>query len=68
MTEDPQLESPATLRLQPTSPAIDAGTPGASCGLEPAPNGCAVNLGAYGDTPDAASAPGAEDCGATCPD
>ncbi len=36
-----------------TSPCIDAGDPNAAFGLEPAPNGSRVNLGAYGNTSEA---------------
>lgn len=36
-----------------TSPAIDAGDTGSSYANEPSPNGGRVNLGAYGNTPEA---------------
>lgn len=36
-----------------TSPGVDAGDPAAPVGLEPAPNGNIINLGAYGGTPEA---------------
>ena len=36
-----------------SSPAIDAGDPQVSYGLEPKPNGYRINLGAYGGTPQA---------------
>ena len=36
------------------SPAIDAGDPGSDWSKEPKPNGRRVNLGAYGNTPEAA--------------
>jgi len=50
------------LTLKPTSSCIDAGSPlSPFCG-EPEPNGCAVNLGAYGGTKKAASKPGATHC------
>ena len=48
--------------LQLGSPSIDTGKPGADYCLEPEPNGCAVNMGAYGNTDEAASAPGADHC------
>ena len=35
------------------SPAIDGGDPAADFSLEPAPNGGRINLGAYGNTPEA---------------
>ena len=52
--------------LLPSSPCIDAGDPTTGCWQEPAPNGCRVNLGAYGNTEDATSAPGAQHCD-VCP-
>lgn len=36
-----------------TSPSIDAGDPGSDFANEPEPNGTRVNLGAYGNTPEA---------------
>lgn len=39
------------------SPAIDAGDPGDAYDLEPEPNGCRINMGAYGDTAEAGFAP-----------
>ena len=64
-TEDPQfvsLSAPVDLHLQPTSPAIDSGHPGDGthglCSDEPEPNGCRVNMGAYGGTAEATSAEG----------
>ena len=50
------------LHLQQTSPCIDTGKPVTGCSNEPAPNGCAVNMGAYGNTAEAASKPGATHC------
>mgnify|MGYP002630217364 CR=1 FL=1 len=46
------------LRLLPTSPLIDRGDPEVDAAREPAPNGCVVNLGAYGDTAFATAAGG----------
>jgi hypothetical protein len=40
-----------------TSPAVDAGDPDAPFDLEPDPNGGRVNLGAYGNTPQASKSP-----------
>ena len=53
------------LHLKPGSPCIDGGHPDADYCGEPAPNGCRVNMGAYGSGPFAASKPGAENC--NCP-
>jgi len=36
-----------------TSPCIDAGDPTSDCSNEPAPNGGRINMGAYGNTPEA---------------
>jgi hypothetical protein len=54
------------LHLQQTSPCIDTGKPVTGCSNEPSPNGCAVNMGAYGNTAEAASKPGATNC-VPCP-
>jgi len=54
------------LHLLPTSPCIDTGDPAQLCTNEPAPNGCRVNMGAYGNTPEATSALGAPHCD-VCP-
>jgi hypothetical protein len=66
---DPLFENAAkqVLTLQATSPCLDAGDPEAACGLEPAPNGCRVNLGHTGNTAQATSAPGAAHCN-LCPE
>ena len=48
---------PGDYHLQPTSPCIDAGDPNAVCDLEPDPNELGVNMGAYGNTPEATVAP-----------
>ncbi len=42
-------------RLLPWSPCIDAGDPLSDFSLEPEPNGGRVNMGAYGNTPQAAT-------------
>lgn len=42
-------------RLQSWSPCIDAGDPAASFFKEPPPTGGRINMGAYGNTPEAAS-------------
>ena len=51
--------------LTAESPCIDAGKTSAEYCLEPQPNGCRVNMGAYGNTAAAMSAAGAEHC--PCP-
>ena len=48
------------------SPAVDVGDIASECSNEPDPNGCRVNMGAYGNTDEAATMPGAEDC-PVCP-
>jgi hypothetical protein len=48
--------------LQTTSPALDTGDPTDEYLLEPDPNGCRINLGAYGNTPDTSSKEGASNC------
>lgn len=49
-------------KLLSASPCIDAGNEFSDCTLEPAPNGCATNLGAYGGTDNATPADGAQHC------
>jgi predicted outer membrane repeat protein len=39
--------------LLPESPCIDAGDPNSDFSLEPAPNGGRIDMGAYGNTPEA---------------
>ena len=50
LTTDPKFVDPANgdFRLKRTSPCIDAGT--GAVADEPAPNGSAINIGAYGGT------------------
>lgn len=43
----------ADYHLLPESPCIDAGDPNGDFSLEPQPNGGRVNIGAYGNTPEA---------------
>ncbi|MBX3724508.1 MAG: hypothetical protein KF823_01145 [Xanthomonadales bacterium] len=43
-----------------TSPAIDAGDPASAFSLEPLPNGGRINLGAYGNTPQASRSAGGD--------
>jgi hypothetical protein len=52
--------------LSPTSPCIDAGKPTSECVSEPFPNGCRVNMGAYGNTEEATPKTGAVHC-EVCP-
>ena len=62
--EPPLFADPAAgdLHLLPISPLIDAGDHDAPYDAEPHPNGCRVNLGAYGNTQAATAAPAADDC------
>ena len=62
--QDPLFVDPAggDYHLQSGSPAVDAGNPASAYDLEPAPNGCRVNMGAYGNSAEAASAVDAEHC------
>jgi hypothetical protein len=64
MAKDPLLvaQPKGEPALDPASPCIDAGDPEANCNLEAEPNGCQVNLGAYGNTPEATPKDGAENC------
>lgn len=43
----------ADYKLPPDSPGIDAGDPACDYNLEPEPNGKRINLGAFGNTPNA---------------
>jgi hypothetical protein len=69
LNEDPLFLNPEedNVALGSSSPAIDSGQSSADCSLEPFPNGCQVNMGAYGNTPLAASADDAEHC-PVCPE
>ena len=68
ISEDPLFVDPdnGDFHLQAESPCIDTGKPTNECSGEPAPNGCRVNMGAYGNTDEATSAVGAEHCD-VCP-
>jgi hypothetical protein len=44
--------------LQSLSLCIDAGDPVSDYSLEPLPNGCRIDMGAYGNTPEATKSPG----------
>ena len=61
---DPKFvdEAEGDLHLKEASPAIDAGNPGEVYDQEPSPNGCRVNMGAYGNTAEAAAMNGAANC------
>lgn len=56
---DPLFVDPASgdYHLQPCSPCIDAGDPLSDCSTEPPPNGGVINVGAYGNTPEATVSP-----------
>ena len=60
IAQDPMFDS--TYHLQPSSPCIDAGDPAAVYSLEVEPNGCCVNMGAWGNTDESASAADASHC------
>ena len=66
---DPEFEDAegGDFHLGESSQCIDAGNQTTPCADEPPPNGCRVNMGAYGNTHDATSAPEAEHCDA-CPE
>jgi hypothetical protein len=66
---DPLFDNMAeqVFTLQPLSPCIDVGDPTADCNLEAAPNGCRVDLGAFGNTDKSTAAPGAPHCN-VCPE
>ena len=72
LSEDPLFVDPEAgdfhLRCDESecSPAVDAGDTTSECSNEPDPNGCRVNMGAYGNTDEAATMPGVEDC-PVCP-
>ncbi len=53
---DPMFEDPegGDYHMQSGSPAIDTGDPFSPFDAEPDPNGCRLNMGAFGNTPDAA--------------
>ncbi len=51
-SSDPLLEA-NSYHLLPSSPCIDAGDPNSDFGLEPEPDGGRINMGAYGNTPEA---------------
>ena len=59
------VDATMNVHLKANSPAIDAGDPAAPYCGEPAPNGCRVDLGAYGGTAHATPKAGAEQC--ACP-
>jgi len=65
LDSDPLFRDPdnGDLHLKPGSPAIDAGDPDDPYSAEPAPDGCRVNMGAYGNTSSATSKSGVEHCG-----
>jgi hypothetical protein len=64
ISEDPLFADAESgdFHLQPESPCIDTGKPVSEYENEPAPNGCRVNMGAYGNMDEATSKVGAEHC------
>ena len=64
ISEDPLFVDPdnGDFHLLPDSPCIDAGKPSSDYSNEPNPNGCQVNMGAYGNTAEATSKEGAQHC------
>ena len=57
--EDDPLFVDQEFHLEPDSPAIDTGDPESDYCFEPQANGGRVNMGAYGNTPDATAHPDA---------
>ena len=57
---DPDFVDPLNgdFHVQAGSPAVDAGDPTMDFALEPSPNGGRINVGAYGNTDQAAPSPG----------
>ncbi len=52
-TTEPNAEGESWVLDDVTSPCIDAGDPNSLADLEPCPNGNRINMGAYGQTPEA---------------
>jgi hypothetical protein len=50
------------VKLLPSSPCVDTSNPASAYSLEPSPNGCRANMGAYGGTVTATVNPAAEHC------
>jgi hypothetical protein len=48
----------SNFHLSPLSPCVDAGDPTSDYSLEPLPNGCRIDMGAYCNTPEATKSPG----------
>jgi parallel beta-helix repeat protein len=57
---DPLFLNLATfdLHLSSLSSCVDAGDPASDYSQEPQPNGCRIDMGAYGNTPEATKSPG----------
>ncbi len=55
---NPQFTS--NYHLLSTSPCVDTGDPASDYHYEPMPHGCAINMGAYGNTPEAVIKDGAQ--------
>ena len=68
LNQDPLFVDPTngdfhlTCNSTQCSPAVDAGDLASDYSLEPSPNGCRVNMGAYGNTAEAATDPNATHC------
>ncbi len=68
LDQDPLFTDPANgdfhliCNATECSPAVDAGDPNSDYTNEPNPNGCQVNMGAYGNTAEAATDPNATHC------
>jgi hypothetical protein len=64
ISADPRFVDAAggDLHLLADSPCIDTGDPASPYRTEPSPNGCRVNMGAYGNTAEATSRTGAPHC------
>jgi hypothetical protein len=51
--QEPASNPDYDFHLKPGSPCIDAGDPDFDYSQEPKPNGCRIDMGAYGNTPEA---------------
>jgi hypothetical protein len=62
--QDPKFVNPlaASMKLLNSSPCIDTADPASPFAGEPNPNGCRADMGAYGNTAEATSKPGAQHC------
>ncbi len=60
--DNPRFRDPESFKLLPSSDAIDRGDPKDPFCNEPSPNGCRINIGAYGNTKYATSGRESNDC------